>query len=152
MRRERMVAARKKLELSQVEMANKMGVTQRTVSSWESGKTGDITKFFRDISRSYNINHSELEKERTVEPTKAVPRAKPAPTIDEEPPKPFSRTLTTDAKTLSALVKLLSLEAMVEQLKSGAIDPDELLLLTSFRDHASIVDAASASRDSMKLN
>ncbi|GAB2794588.1 hypothetical protein GCM10027275_44620 [Rhabdobacter roseus] len=53
-------ALRKKHQLSQTVLAEKLGITQGTYSAWESGKTSPSAALLVKIAQLYHISISEL--------------------------------------------------------------------------------------------
>jgi len=53
---------RKKADLTQVELAAKLGVKQNVVSNWENGKIKPKYKLIPKIAKTLNVDVSELLK------------------------------------------------------------------------------------------
>lgn len=71
-RKERFKAARKALGLTQVEFAEKLGMTQAGVSAIESGRVKTSDRMIQILSNTFNINAEWLrtgEGEMLVEPS-----------------------------------------------------------------------------------
>lgn len=51
---------RKKLNLSQEELAEKVGVTRQTISKWELGETSPDLKQAKELSKIFNVSLDEL--------------------------------------------------------------------------------------------
>ena len=83
--------------LNQTQFANRIGVTQGTVSQWENGLTRPNSEQLRSISDAFNISVDDLLRgENTVEPSPGVPKtpearllAKGVDTMPEEQRKAF---------------------------------------------------------------
>ena len=52
----RLKLARKKVKLSQIEMAEKVGITQHTFSNYENSKRFPDSRFLHNLRASYNVN------------------------------------------------------------------------------------------------
>ena len=52
--------ARKNKNLSQTELADKLYVTQQTISAWEQGKTNIAASYWKSILRYLDLNIAEL--------------------------------------------------------------------------------------------
>lgn len=59
--------ARKRLGYTQTEIAEKIGVTQSTVSLWESGQTHPRTKHIPRAAEVYGVDASELVAPRKAD-------------------------------------------------------------------------------------
>ena len=83
--------------LNQTQFANRIGVTQGTVSQWENGLTRPNSDQLRSISVAFNISIDDLLRgENTTEPSPGVPKtpearllAKGVDTMPEEQRKAF---------------------------------------------------------------
>lgn len=53
-------AARVNVGLSQKDASKALGVSERTLWSWENGKTAPTTKVITEIEKLYGVNYSEL--------------------------------------------------------------------------------------------
>ena len=53
-------AARVNAGLSQVQVAEKLGVTQRTVSFWENGKSLPNARHIKDICELYGVHYDDI--------------------------------------------------------------------------------------------
>ena len=51
---------RKKNKLTQQELAEKLGVTDRSVSNWENGKNMPDLSLFKPLCKEFNITINEL--------------------------------------------------------------------------------------------
>lgn len=67
---------RTKLKLSQAELAEKVGVTNKAVSKWETGKSKPTTTVIRKLAVLFNVDVNELlsmrDEERKMEISKIV--------------------------------------------------------------------------------
>ena len=52
--------ARKREDLTQEEVAKKLGVTRMTVTYWESGVANPLLKNLKKVVESYNLSMEEL--------------------------------------------------------------------------------------------
>ena len=55
-----MKAARDKLELTQAEMAGRLGVTQPLIARWESGDAYPRTEDIRRVADAYGVKPEQL--------------------------------------------------------------------------------------------
>jgi transcriptional regulator with XRE-family HTH domain len=70
---------RRRNYLNQTEFANKIGVTQGTVSQWEHGLTRPNSDQLRSISNVFNISIDDLLKgESLIKPFPEVPKTQEA--------------------------------------------------------------------------
>lgn len=66
---------RRKNFMNQTQFANKIGVTQGTVSQWENGLTRPNSDQLRSISDAFNISVDDLLRgENVVEPAPGTPK------------------------------------------------------------------------------
>ncbi|MDD6462996.1 MAG: helix-turn-helix domain-containing protein, partial [Clostridiaceae bacterium] len=72
----RMLELRKKLNLSQAELAEMIGVTNKAVSKWETGKSKPTTNVIRKLAALFNIDVNDLlslkDEEREMNISKIV--------------------------------------------------------------------------------
>ncbi|AUS97229.1 hypothetical protein CDQ84_16575 [Clostridium thermosuccinogenes] len=62
----RIASHRKRINLSQVELAEKLGVTSQAVSKWECGATLPDIELLLELSKLYNVSINELLEGRNV--------------------------------------------------------------------------------------
>lgn len=55
-----LTAVRGQMKLSQVELAQKMGVTQQTISSWEQGRSEPSATQLQELSRLAGISADRI--------------------------------------------------------------------------------------------
>lgn len=53
-------AARVNTGLSQKDVAKKLGISNKTLSSWENGDTFPSAKYIGEICRLYNVNYNDI--------------------------------------------------------------------------------------------
>ncbi len=53
---------RKESNMTQIELANKLGVTDRAVSKWENGRGLPDVSLFEPLCKEFNISVNELLK------------------------------------------------------------------------------------------
>ena len=70
---------RRRNYMNQSQFANKIGVTQGTISQWENNLTRPNSEQLRSISSAFNISIDDLLRgENTTEPAPGVPKTKEA--------------------------------------------------------------------------
>ena len=57
---DKLIELRKKNNLTQEQLAEKIGVSRQTISKWELGETAPDIKFAKDLADIFNININEL--------------------------------------------------------------------------------------------
>lgn len=62
----RMAALRRKIKLSQVELAEKLGVTSQAVSKWERGTALPDIELLLELSHLYNVSANELLEDGNI--------------------------------------------------------------------------------------
>lgn len=122
-----LIDARHRQLLTQAQMAVKLGVTTRTVSAWENGKTHKIHPAYRDaILNAYNIPTEQTEEAlREVGKggrTSGRPRGN-VPILSE------GTTVEIEMQAVKSLRNLLQLPKLAELLAEGSIPTSDLLPL-----------------------
>ena len=70
---------RRRNYMNQSQFANKIGITQGTISQWENNLTRPNSEQLRSISSAFNISIDDLLRgENTTEPAPGVPKTKEA--------------------------------------------------------------------------
>lgn len=62
----RMASLRRRNELSQAELAEKLGVTSQAVSKWECGTALPDIELLLELSHLYNVSVNELLEDRNI--------------------------------------------------------------------------------------
>ena len=62
---------RKENNMTQIELANKLGVTDRAVSKWENGRGLPDVSLFEPLCKEFNISVNELLKGEKIKETDA---------------------------------------------------------------------------------
>ena len=66
---------RRRNYMNQTQFANKIGVTQGTISQWENGLTRPNSEQLRSISAAFNISVDDLLRgENITEPSPGIPK------------------------------------------------------------------------------
>lgn len=94
---------RKKQKLTQEQLAEKLGVTSKSISRWENGRTMPDVSLFEPLCKELNISVNELLKGEEIDDSGAQPASSSQALIESELPTEYSEYLKRKARKAAVI-------------------------------------------------